>query len=255
MKINIAWFLRDFTNTSFVVLTPAYSPWLFQGAFFLLCARFSHCWEPGRAGGSGCGTPKERGPRAARPRPCRPPASRPGQAAQPHRRGRAFLPVIQSRTEHQMSDLLTLLAALSGLSCKLLWRFIFLSFPSLQLLVIIIIRHKWPLSHSARRVLPWMRPNYRERARVRFRECHATQLIRKGNIMNPSHFAGEGIFPYAWTKSVCQTCAKEKESGPRSFLRGRKLVKAQQFQKSNSGKGLRSRFNSHYFSAAVSATA
>lgn len=83
--------------------------------------------------------------------------------AEPHLRGRAFLPVIQGETNHQMSDLLTLLATLNVLSCKVLRGFIFLSFPSLQLLVIIIIKHKWPLSHSARRVLLWIKPNYRER--------------------------------------------------------------------------------------------
>lgn len=73
--------------------------------------------------------------------------------AQPHLHGQAFLPAIQGETKHQMSDLLTLLATLNVLSCKVLQGFIFLSFPSLQLLVIIIIKHKWPLSHSTRQVL------------------------------------------------------------------------------------------------------
>lgn len=88
-----------------------------------------------------------------RPASHRPQAPLPWWPAQPHLRGRAFLPVIQGETNHQMSDLLTLLATLNVLSCKVLRGFIFFSFPSLQLLVIIIIKHKWPLSHSARRVL------------------------------------------------------------------------------------------------------
>lgn len=85
------------------------------------------------------------------------------QPAEPHRRGRAFLPVIQGETNRQMFDLLTLLATLNVLSCKLLQGFIFLSFPCLQLLVIVIIKRKWPILHSARRALPWIKTNYRER--------------------------------------------------------------------------------------------
>ena len=132
---------KFFSGHAFLLLVHSLGVWLCRMS--PLCALHPQTKEVSCKRGAHWGTPKSHRPRAPLPR----------RLAEPHLRGRAFLPVIQGETNHQMSDLLTLLATLNVLSCKVLRGFIFLSFPSLQLLVIIIIKHKWPLSHSARRVL------------------------------------------------------------------------------------------------------
>lgn len=163
----MTWFLRDFLNISLVAYS-ADSLKCFRPCFFSTSCSFpgrlavqnepALCFAPWAKEvsckwGLHQGTPKSHQPRV--------PLS--WQPAEPHHHGCAFLPVIQGETNHQMFDLLTLLATLNILSCKLLQGFIFLSFHCLQLLVIVIIKHKWPLLHSARRALPWIKPNYRER--------------------------------------------------------------------------------------------
>lgn len=118
---------KHFSARAFHLLVHFLGVWLC--GMSPLCALHPWTIEVSCKWGAHRGTPKS-------PRPWAPLPQRP---AEPHLRGRAFLPVIQGETKHQMSDLLTLLATLNVLSCKLLWGFTFLSSPSLQLLVIILL--------------------------------------------------------------------------------------------------------------------
>lgn len=58
----------------------------------------------------------------------------------------------------------------------------------------------------------------------------ATKLIRERNIMNPSPFAGEGIFPYAWIKNV--SCIwllqrkKKKKTREKIFPSGKESIRS-----------------------------
>lgn len=167
IRMNTTWILRDFLNISLVAYSSWFSKMFSDHAFFPLLVHSLGDWlcrmsllcalhpEQKRSCANGGYTRAPQSP-ISHECPC------PGSCWAPP--PRPCIPaVIQGETNHQMFDLLTLLATLNVLSCKLLQGFIFLSFHCLQLLVIVIIKHKWPLLHSARRALPWIKPNYRER--------------------------------------------------------------------------------------------